>query len=39
MSSMIPSESHDESHDRSRDTLGVKGYVISHVGSHSHVTT
>ena len=39
MSSMIPSESHDESCDRSRDILGVKGHMISHVGSHGHVTT
>ena len=31
MSGMIPSESHDIS--------GVKGHVISHMGSHSHVTT
>ena len=31
MSGMIPSESHD--------ILGIKGHVISHVGSHGHVTT
>ena len=39
MFGMIPSESHDESHDRSCDISGVKGYVISHMDSHSHVTT
>ena len=35
MFGMIPSESRDESH----DILGVKGHMISHVGSHGHMIT